>query len=33
MEEQEARRWAPAASGNQNAEHEIYAGDSVCDYP
>ena len=38
MEEQEIRaalnqHWAASASGDQNKEHEIYADDSVCDYP
>ena len=27
------RHWAASASGDQNAEHEIYADDAVCDYP
>jgi hypothetical protein len=27
------RHWAASASGDQNTEHEIYAEDSVCDYP
>lgn len=38
MEEREIRvaldrHWAASASGDQNAEHEIYADDAVCDYP
>ncbi len=38
MGEQEIRaaldqHWAASASGDQNKEHEIYADDSVCDYP
>jgi hypothetical protein len=38
MEEQEIRtaldqHWAASASGDQNAEHAIYADDAVCDYP
>jgi len=38
MEEQEIsaalnQHWAASASGDQNAEHEIYADDAVCDYP
>jgi hypothetical protein len=38
MEEQEIREalnrhWTASASGDQNAEHEIYADDAVCDYP
>jgi hypothetical protein len=27
------RHWAASASGDQNTEHEIYADDSICDYP
>jgi hypothetical protein len=27
------RHWAASASGDQNAEHDIYADGSVCDYP
>ena len=27
------RHWASSASGDQDAEHDIYADDSVCDYP
>ncbi len=27
------RHWAASASGDQNAEHDIYADDSICDYP
>jgi hypothetical protein len=27
------RHWAASASGDQNAEHDIYADDVVCDYP
>ncbi len=27
------RHWAASASGDQDAEHEIYADDAVCDYP
>jgi hypothetical protein len=38
MGEQENRaaldqHWAASASGDQNAEHDIYADDSICDYP
>ena len=38
MEEREIRaalnrHWAASASGDQNAEHEIYADDAVCEYP
>ncbi len=38
MDEREIRaalnqHWAASASGDQNAEHEIYADDAVCDYP
>jgi hypothetical protein len=38
MEEREIRaalnqHWAASASGDQNAEHEIYTDDAVCDYP
>jgi hypothetical protein len=38
MEEREIRaaldrHWSASASGDQNAEHEIYADDAVCDYP
>jgi hypothetical protein len=38
MEEQEIRaalkqHWAASASGDQDAEHEIYADDAVCEYP
>jgi hypothetical protein len=25
--------WAASASGDQNAEHAIYAEDAICDYP
>ena len=27
------QHWAASASGDLNAEHEIYADDAVCDYP
>jgi hypothetical protein len=27
------RHWAASASGDQDAEHDIYADDSICDYP
>jgi hypothetical protein len=27
------RHWAASASGDQEAEHDIYADDSICDYP
>jgi hypothetical protein len=27
------QHWAASASGDQNAEHQIYADDAVCDYP
>jgi hypothetical protein len=27
------QHWAASASGDQNAEHTIYADDAVCDYP
>lgn len=27
------RHWAASAAGNQNIEHEIYAGHVICDYP
>jgi len=38
MEERDIRaalnqHWAASASGDLNAEHEIYADDAVCDYP
>lgn len=38
MEEQAIRtalnqHWAASASGDQNAEHDIYADNSICDYP
>src|ERR1700685_360227 len=38
MEEQEIRtaldqHWAASASGDQNAEHAIYADDAICEYP
>jgi hypothetical protein len=27
------RHWAASASGDQDVEHDIYADDSICDYP
>jgi hypothetical protein len=27
------QHWAASASGDQDAEHNIYADDAVCDYP
>ena len=38
MEEREIRatlerHWAASKAGDQNAEHEIYADNAVCDYP
>jgi hypothetical protein len=27
------RHWFASAGGDQNAEHEIYADDAICDYP
>jgi hypothetical protein len=27
------RHWSASAAGNQEAEHEIYAQDAICDYP
>jgi hypothetical protein len=27
------RHWAASAAGDQDAEHEIYADDVICDYP
>ena len=27
------RHWAASAAGDQDAEHEIYADDTICDYP
>jgi hypothetical protein len=27
------QHWAASASGDQNAEHDIYADDALCDYP
>jgi len=38
MEEQQIRaaldaHWEASASGDANAEHEIYADDAICDYP
>jgi len=27
------RHWAASASGDQEAEHDIYVDDSICDYP
>jgi hypothetical protein len=27
------RHWAASAAGDQNAEHEIYHADAVCEYP
>ena len=27
------QHWAASAAGNQNAEHEIYDDDVICDYP
>ncbi|HEX4455961.1 MAG TPA: nuclear transport factor 2 family protein [Kofleriaceae bacterium] len=27
------RHWSASASGDQDAEHDIYADDSICDYP
>jgi hypothetical protein len=38
MGEQEIRaaldhHWASSASGDQTAEHDIYADDAICDYP
>lgn len=38
MEEQQLREaldahWQASASGDANAEHDIYADDSICDYP
>lgn len=28
-----ARHWAASASGDQDAEHDLYVEDVVCDYP
>ncbi len=38
MDEQDNRaalnqHWAASASGDLNAEHDIYADDAICDYP
>jgi hypothetical protein len=38
MQEQQIREalnahWQASASGDANAEHDIYADDSICDYP
>jgi len=38
MEEQQIRaaldaHWQASASGDANAEHDIYADDAICDYP
>jgi hypothetical protein len=38
MGEQEIRtaleqHWSASAAGNQDAEHEIYRNDAICDYP
>jgi hypothetical protein len=27
------RHWSASAAGDQDAEHEIYAQDAICDYP
>jgi hypothetical protein len=27
------RHWSASAAGDQDAEHEIYADDAICDYP
>lgn len=27
------RHWSASAAGDQDAEHEIYANDAICDYP
>jgi hypothetical protein len=27
------RHWSASASGDQETEHDIYADDSICDYP
>ena len=27
------RHWAASAAGNQDAEHEIYADDTILEYP
>jgi hypothetical protein len=38
MQEEQIRQalnahWQASASGNLNAEHDIYADDTICDYP
>jgi hypothetical protein len=38
MREEELRaalekHWSASAAGDQDAEHEIYAADAICDYP
>jgi len=27
------QHWSASAAGNQEAEHEIYGNDAICDYP